>query len=145
MSARSFIDELPERLRQMMEGGLAIEPMAEPIGWMPAMEIVEKNGALVVTAELPGVVEKDVEVTLEDGVLTIRGEKREERREGEPDGRYHMWERRYGSFQRAFTLPRGVDSDKVDAKFENGVLTVTLPRSEKARLHGRRIPIGPRK
>jgi len=140
-AARALLDELPERFRQMFEGNLAFEPLAEPIGWMPAMEITEKNEALVVTAELPGISNKDVEITLEDGVLSIRGEKKEEKREGEPESRYHMWERRYGSFQRAFTLPKAVDPEKIKAQFENGVLTITLPKSEKAKVQGRKIPI----
>ncbi|MEX2177235.1 MAG: Hsp20/alpha crystallin family protein [Gemmatimonadaceae bacterium] len=138
---RSFIDELPERFRQMFEGNMAFEPIAEPLGWMPAMEIFEKDDALVVTAELPGVSSKDVDITLDDGILTVRGEKKEERKEGEPESRYHMWERRYGSFQRAFTLPKAVDAAKIFAKFENGVLTITLPKSEKAKVQGRKIPI----
>lgn len=136
---RSLIDELPDRFRQLFDGSLAFEPLAEPIGWMPAMEIVEKDDTLIVTAELPGVNMKDLDITLEDGVLTIRGEKKEERKEDE--GRYHMWERRYGSFQRAFTLPKAVDASKIAAKFDNGVLTVTLPKSEKAKVQGRKIPI----
>jgi len=140
-AARALLDELPERFRQMFEGNLAFEPLAEPIGWMPAMEITEKNEALVVTAELPGISNKDVEITLEDGVLSIRGEKKEEKKEGEPESRYHMWERRYGSFQRAFTLPKAVDPEKIKAQFENGVLTITLPKSEKAKVQGRKIPI----
>jgi HSP20 family protein len=135
---RSLIDELPERFRQLYEGNL--EPLTETIGWMPAMEIVEKDDALIVTAELPGVSTKDVDISLEDGVLTIRGEKKEEKKETE-EGRFHMWERRYGSFQRAFTLPKAVDPAKITAKFESGVLMVTLPKTEKAKVQGRKIPI----
>jgi HSP20 family protein len=104
------------------------------------MEIVEKDDALIVTAELPGVAMKDVDITLEDSVLTIRGEKKEEKKEAE-EGRYHMWERRYGSFQRAFTLPKAVDAATITAKFESGVLTVLLPKTEKAKVQGRKIPI----
>jgi HSP20 family protein len=139
--SRPFLDELPERFRQMLEGNLAFEPLAEPIGWMPAMEIEEQDDALIVTAELPGVDSKDVDITLEDGVLSVRGEKKEERKEGKPESRYHMWERRYGSFQRAFTLPKAVDAAKISAKVEAGVLTITLPKSEKAKVQGRKIPI----
>ena len=135
---RSLVDELPERFRQMFEGNL--DPLTETIGWMPAMEIIEKDDALIVTAELPGVAMKDVDITLEDGVLTIRGEKKEEKKESE-EGRFHMWERRYGSFQRAFTLPKAVDAGKITAKFENGVLTIMLAKTEKAKVQGRKIPI----
>jgi HSP20 family protein len=139
--SRSLIDELPERFRQMFEGTIPLEPFAQTLGWMPAMEIIEKDNALVLAAELPGVNSKDVEITLEEGVLTIRGEKKEEFKESEPDARYHVWERRYGCFQRAFTLPRLIDAEKVSAKFENGVLTLTLPKSEKAKVQGKKIPI----
>lgn len=138
---RSLMEDLPERMRQMFEGTLPLEPFAEPIGWMPAMEIIEKNGDLVVTAELPGVSAKDVEVTVDEGILNIRGEKKEELKEGEPESKYHMWERRYGSFQRSFTLPRTVDAEKISAKFENGVLTIKLPKSEKAKVQGKKVPI----
>jgi len=140
-SPRSLIDELPDRLRQMFEGNLAFEPLAEPIGWMPAMEIVEKDDALVATAELPGVTLKDLDITLEDGVLSIRGEKKEEKEEKTDSDRYHMWERRYGAFQRSFTLPQAVDAGKISASFENGVLTILLPKTEKAKVQGRKIPI----
>jgi len=141
LSSRSFLDDLPERMRQMFEGALPLEPFAQPLGWMPAMEIVEKDDALILTAELPGVKSKDVEITVEDGVLNIRGEKKDEYKEGEPESKYFVWERRYGSFQRAFTLPPFVDFEKVSAKFENGVLTLTLPKGEKAKVQGRKIPI----
>lgn len=145
MTPRSLIDELPERMRQMFEGTLPLESMAEPIGWMPAMEIVEKDGALLATAELPGIDPKDVEVNLENGVLTVRGEKKEEKEEGGPDAKFHMWERRYGSFTRSFALPTEVDAAKVTAEFENGVLKVHLPKSEKAKVQGKKIPITTRK
>ena len=138
---RALLEDLPDRLRQMFEGTLNFEPLAEPIGWMPAMEIVEKDDALVVTAELPGVKTGEVDITLEDGVLTIRGEKKEEKKEGEPNSKFHMWERRYGSFQRSFTLPNEVETEKIAAKFDNGLLTVTLPKTEKAKVQGRKIPI----
>ena len=141
MPTRTLFDELPDRMRQMFEGTIPFDSLAEPLGWMPAMEIVEKNGGLFLTAELPGVFAKDVDITVEDGVLNIRGEKKEEHKEGEPDSKYYVWERRYGSFQRSFTLPREIDAEKIFAKFENGVLTLTLPKSEKAKAQGKKIPI----
>jgi HSP20 family protein len=119
--------------------------LVEPVGWMPAMEIVEKEDRLFVTAELPGMNVKDVEITLENGVLRISGEKKEEKREREAGSKYHMWERRYGSFQRAFTLPQSVDAEKISASFQDGVLTIDLPKSEKAKALGRKIPIGIKK
>lgn len=136
---RPFLDDLPERMRQMFEGTLPFEPFAQPLGLMPAMEIVDKDEALFLTAELPGVDSKDVEITVEDGVLTIRGEKKEVFKADE--SKFFVWERRYGSFQRTFALPPFVDFEKVTAKFDNGVLTLTFPKSEKAKVHGKKIPI----
>lgn len=136
----SFLDELPERLRRMFEGGLTFDPV-QTVGWMPPIEIVEKNGALVVTAELPGLEAKDVDITVEDDVLTISGEKHEEKEEGEEGTQYYLWERRYGSFRRSFTLPSAVDTDKIAAKFAKGVLTITLPKSEKVTVKGKKITI----
>lgn len=142
---RSLIEELPERMRQMFEGTLPLDTLAEPIGWMPAMEIVEKNGALTATAELPGIDPKDVEISLENGVLTVRGEKKEERKEEDPGAKYHMWERRYGSFTRSFALPSEVDAAGVKATFENGILTIDLPKTEQAKVQGKKIPISVKK
>ena len=143
--SRSLIDELPDRMRQMFEGTLPLETMAEPIGWLPAMEIVEKDGALRATAELPGIDPKDVEITLEKGVLTVRGEKKEEHKEEDPGTRFHMWERRYGSFTRSFALPSEVDAAGVKATFENGILTIDLPKTEQAKVLGKKIPISVKK
>jgi HSP20 family protein len=84
--------------------------------------------------------ESNVTVELENNVLTVSGEKTEERTEGEEERRYHLWERSYGAFKRSFTLPRTVSSDEAKATFENGVLTVRLPKVEEAK--GRRIQIG---
>ena len=101
-------------------------------GWTfeaPDVDIVEKDDAIEVRAELPGMDEKDIDVQLSDRMLKIKGEKKEEREEGEKDSRYHLSERRYGSFERSFRLPEGIDSDKVNANFKNGVLTVNIAKS----------------
>ena len=97
---------------------------------VPAVDIVEKDGAYEVTAELPGMDEKDIEVKLANGGLTIKGEKQEEKEEKRKD--YHLHERTFGSFERYFTVPDGVDRDKIDASFKKGVLTVTLPKKPEA-------------
>ena len=111
--------------------------VAEPTAWMPAVEMVEKDEELVLTAELPGVKFEDVEIDLEDNFLTIRGEKKDEK---EKEGRrYHVWERSYGSFERAFTLPRTVDPENIKAQYDDGILTVHLPKTKEAR--GRKIAI----
>ncbi len=117
-------------------------PDASPThrGWMPAVNVEEKDAEILLTAELPGLTENDVEIELENNILTLRGEKREIREEGDDEGRYHLWERTYGSFQRSFTVPRTVQHDNIDAHFENGVLTVHLPKAAEAK--SRKISIG---
>ena len=93
---------------------------------MPAVDVVEKENSFEITAELPGLDEKDVEVKLAGNSLIIKGEKRQDHKE-ERDG-YHLSERSYGSFQRSFALPGGVDRDKIDATFGKGVLRLSLPK-----------------
>lgn len=107
--------------------------------WMPAVNIEETRDALVLTAELPGMREEDIDIELENNVLTISGEKVEERTEGEEDRRYHVWERTYGAFRRSFTLPRTVKADDITAHFSDGVLRVDLPKVPEAK--GRKIEI----
>jgi HSP20 family protein len=104
-------------------------------GW-PNIELSETDKALVVSAELPGLTQNDVEVNISQGVLTLRGEKRAERSDS---GRYFS-ERFYGSFERRIPLD-GVLEDKVEATFRDGVLTITLPKSDEARSDIKRIPI----
>ncbi|MDC7786051.1 Hsp20/alpha crystallin family protein [Rhodoplanes sp. TEM] len=93
----------------------------------PAVDLVETEKTYEITAELPGIAPEAVEVKLADGILTIKGEKKEEREETR-EGR-HVAERRFGSFQRAFQLPDGIEEDAIAATFANGVLTVTLPKA----------------
>jgi HSP20 family protein len=94
----------------------------------PRIDIAESKDAIDLTAELPGVDEKDVDVTLADGVLTIRGQKKAERDEKDKDKNWHVVERSYGSFSRTISLPFDPDSAKVEAKFEKGVLHINLPK-----------------
>jgi len=103
----------------------------------PAVDITERDDALVLTAELPGMSRDDITVELENNVLTIRGEKKEERKE-EGEERY-VYERRYGSFSRSFTLPRSVDPDRISARYDRGVLTVTMPKAPEGK--GKRIEV----
>ena len=106
------------------------------LGW-PSVELVETEQGLRVSAELPGLDEKDVELTIDDGVLTLRGEKRAET----TDTQRGYSERSYGRFERVLALPFAVEEDKVEATFRNGVLSVTLPRSAKVPERGRSIAI----
>ena len=105
---------------------------------MPHIDVSETDKELKIRAELPGVTEKDVEVTLNDDVLTIRGEKKVERTSEQEN--YHFVERSYGTFQRSLRVPYPVEPDQVQARFEHGVLTVTLPKSEKLQ-RSRRIQV----
>jgi len=97
---------------------------------MPAVDIAEKEKSYEVTAELPGMDEKNIEIKLSDTRLIIRGEKKEDKEEKYQG--YHLSERSYGSFERVFNLPKGVDLDKIDARFSKGVLTVSLPKKAEA-------------
>jgi HSP20 family protein len=110
----------------------------ENTNWMPAVNVEESKDGLFLTAELPGMSHDDVEIELENNVLTISGTKQQEREEKD-DRRYHLWERRWGAFQRSFTLPRTVDADQINATFENGVLTIHMPKAPEAQ--GRKIEI----
>jgi HSP20 family protein len=105
----------------------------QPSEWWPAVDLKEAEGEFLLTGEFPGLTEKDITVEIEQNVLTLRGEKKSEREETkEKNGRWHLIERTYGSFQRSFTLPGNVDASKIDAKFENGVLTVHMPKRHEA-------------
>ena len=106
---------------------------------MPAVDIVEKDKDYEITAELPGMDESNIDVKFADGVLTIKGEKKEEREEKKKD--YYVSERRYGSFQRSFPVPESVDANKIEAKFVNGVLTIKLPKSAEAQKNEKKIAI----
>ncbi|MGB8364124.1 MAG: Hsp20/alpha crystallin family protein [Rhizomicrobium sp.] len=105
----------------------------------PAVDIAEKDGEYEITAELPGIDEKDIEVKFANGGLTIRGEKKVEKEESKKG--YRLSERRYGAFERFFAVPEGIDEDKISAKFAKGVLTVTLPKTAEAQKHEKKIAI----
>ncbi len=101
--------------------------------WCPAVDVRETQDELTLHAELPGIAAEDVNVNVENGVLSISGEKKQETEEGKEGSDYHLVERRYGRFERSFSLPRSIDAGKVKAEFANGVLTVTLPKAETAK------------
>jgi len=101
--------------------------------WVPAMEVSETTEAMILTAELPGIEEKNLKVTIENNVLTIAGEKEQAINDIPPAKNFYLAERFYGAFQRALSLPRTVDVEHVKAEFEKGVLTITLPKVPQAK------------
>jgi HSP20 family protein len=106
--------------------------------WLPAVDIREDDDKFVFTAELPGLTREQVDITIEEKVLTISGERNFESKEDNKN--YHRIERSYGSFSRSFSLPHDIDQEGVNAAFENGLLEITLPKSEATK--PRRIEIG---
>lgn len=105
----------------------------------PAVDLVQKDSGYEITAELPGLDEKNVEIKLSNHTLIITGEKSEEKEDKRKD--YYLSERRYGSFQRSFQLPEGVDADKIEATFAKGVLTVKLPKTAEAKKAEKKISV----
>lgn len=99
--------------------------------WMPACDVIEDSESIKIVAKVPGVKPEDVKISLENNVLTIPGEKKQEAEESSEKVR--RYERTYGLFERAFALPGTVDADRIQAQYQNGVLTVTLPKVERAR------------
>jgi len=99
--------------------------------WVPQVDVAETKDEIIIRAEVPGMTKEDITVTLQDNVLTLRGEKKQEKTEKEVA--FHRMERSYGSFVRSFTLPTLVQADKVKATYKDGVLTITLPKAEEVK------------
>ncbi len=120
---------LRERMNRMFEdvfSGRTEDKEIAASTWAPAVDIYETENELVLTAEIPGVAEKDVEIKVEDNTLTLKGERRFEKETREEN--YHRIERSYGSFYRAFALPNSIDPDKIQAEHENGVFKIVMPK-----------------
>ena len=141
-----------DRLFDEVEGGFWSYPFRRPIfglepvwrrelAWptAPAVDIAESDKAYEITAELPGMDERNIEVKLVNGGLTIKGEKQGEKEEKKKD--YYLHERRFGSFERCFAVPEGVETDKIEASFKKGVLTVTLPKKPEAQKPEKKIEV----
>ena len=109
------------------------------VEFLPLVDVTETGKEVRITAELPGLDEKDVEVTVTSNMLTIKGEKKVEKEEEEGD--YHYSERRYGHFERTIALPQGIDTDNAEAKFKKGVLKVTIPKKPEAQSSRRKIEL----
>ncbi len=125
----SIQDEINRAFDEVWRGGRPAG--AAPRGWYPAVDLKENESEFKLVAELPGLKRDDVRISLTDNVITLRGEKRAER-ESDNDN-WHQIERSYGTFERSFQLGCPVDTDKIKARFEDGVLTVVLPKSEESR------------
>lgn len=114
-----------------------LDPFADLLGlqeeksWAPAVDIYDNKNNLVIKADLPGMMQKDIDVSVEDDVLRIKGEKKEEHEEKRDN--FFRLERAYGYFERSFTLPANVDATKVKAAYKDGVLELTLPKKEEAK------------
>jgi HSP20 family protein len=131
------LDDMSNRLARFFD-----ETMSGPGregSWTPAVSVSETPDDLVLTAELPGMSEDNISIELENNVLSISGEKTETVSEDDSERRYHVYERRFGSFSRSFTLPRTVDGGNIVATFDNGVLNIRLPKVAEAK--GRKIEI----
>ena len=107
---------------------------------LPAVDVLEKNGNLILKAELPGMEEKDIELTLEGSVLTLKGQRKLDEKE-ERDN-YRRIESYYGSFSRSFSLPDTADRDKIKADYKNGVLTITMPKAENTKPKQIKVKMG---
>jgi HSP20 family protein len=118
-----------------------IEPFWSAESWVaqPAIDLVERDNAFELTAEMPGLDEKNIEVNVANGVLTVKGHKEEDKVEKKQD--FHLRERRFGSFVRSVRVPETVDADKIEAGFKNGVLKVTLPKKPEAQKPVRKIEV----
>ena len=147
-SLRREVDRLFEDFDQDLWGSHFRRSMfeAEPmwrqemmLGAAPAVDIAESDKAFELTAELPGMDEKSIEIKLVNGGLTIRGEKTQEKEEKKKN--YYLHERHFGSFERYFRLPEGIDAERIEAAFKKGVLTVTLPKTVEAQKAERKIEV----
>jgi len=131
---------LRERMNRLFEDAFPYRGEEKELiasSWAPAVDIYEKENALVLTTEVPGIDEKDIEIKIEDNTLTLKGERKFEKETKEEN--YHRIERSYGSFHRSFTLPRYIDEDKINAEYENGVLKITMPK--KAELKAKKVKV----
>jgi len=143
-SFRSEMDRLFDRfgfpsLRRMFDMEPAWRSASSFTFSVPAIDMSEDDKAYKISAELPGLDAKDVDVSVSGGTLVLKGEKRQEKEE--KDKNYYFSERAYGSFQRAFELPASVDRDKVSADFSKGVLTITLPKTPDAQKQQKKIEV----
>jgi HSP20 family protein len=120
-----------DRLWDSFLEGRPVRRVEDDREWLPSVDVSETKNDLVIKAEMPGLDPKDIDISMNNGYLTIKGEKKNGKEE--KDENYHLIERSYGSFTRSVRLPREVQSDKITASFKNGILKITLPKSEEAK------------
>ncbi|NIM59548.1 MAG: Hsp20 family protein [Candidatus Aminicenantes bacterium] len=131
---------LRERMNRLFEDAFPYRGDEKELvasSWAPAVDIYEKENALVLATEVPGLDENDIEIKIEDNTLTLIGERKFEKETKEEN--YHRIERSYGSFHRSFTLPRYIDEDKIKAEYENGVLKIMMPK--KSELKAKKVKV----
>lgn len=133
------VDSFRREMDRMFEDFFGKEPNAgeSSLSWYPSVDIKETKDEFVLMAEVPGMSKDDIKINISENTLTIKGEKKEEKKED--DHNYHRVERRYGTFQRSFTLPTQIKGDKVKAAYKDGVLTITMPKKEEVK--PKEIPI----
>jgi HSP20 family protein len=124
------LEDMTQRLNRLFSEPGSGEATRRVV-WSPSVNVEETKDELLLTAELPGMSIEDIEIEVENNVLSLRGEKKEE--EQKTDRRYHVWERCYGSFERSFTLPRTVEAEKIEAQFKDGILHVQMPKVPQAK------------
>ncbi len=129
-SLSQAFNDMNAKTNEMMQSLFSNFPTTSVTERFPAINVAEAKNEFTVTAELPGMSAENVTIDFSDGMLTIRGEKETEETKEEEDMKYYMWERRFGSFQRALPFPGGVAEDKIKASFKDGLLTVHLPKAE---------------
>ncbi len=137
------LEDMSERLNRMIARPAVRTNAKETLtvaDWVPTVDISETDGEYVIKAELPEVKKDDVKVTLEDGVLTIQGQRRQEKEE--KTTKYHRIERSYGTFVRSFSLPDQVNESGVKAEFKDGMLNLHIPKSEKAKPRAIEVKVG---
>ncbi|HXX65309.1 MAG TPA: Hsp20/alpha crystallin family protein [Bacteroidota bacterium] len=123
--------EIDRMFDRFLGGSLAEDGSVFTSNWTPAVDITEHENEYIVKMELPGVSKDDVKITLENSVLTVKGEKKQEKES--KSSNFHRVERTYGSFQRTFTVPSGVKADSIDASYKDGILNIALPKAEEAK------------
>lgn len=123
--------EINRIFENFFKGGLTEDSTLGTSVWTPSVDVAERDDDFQVKVELPGVNKEDVKITMQDNILTIRGEKKQEKET--KNSQFHRIERSYGAFQRSFTLPMKVKQDKIDASYKDGILTISLPKAEEAK------------